>query len=283
MLSNGYGGAGHLLPFVLVALALHAALILGLKFKTVLPDPVEQKRLEITLVRAPVPEPPRQAEYLAAENQLGTESKPRSEPMAKSAVPESKPPVGATRGTAKGKEAMVTKPMRSLSAPRSERAQETPPSPMAEAAPAQITAESLNRQIAEFGEAYLWAQHGMSNLRMVYINSVNAYKYKAAAYEKAWQEKVERIGNLNYPEQARRKNLTGSLVLSVGIRADGTVYKVQVRRSSGQPELDEAAKHIVHLAAPFAPFPVELREQADVLVITRTWKFFNGSRLETLP
>jgi protein TonB len=283
MLSNGSGGVWHLLPFLLVALALHVALILGLKFKTAFPDPVEQKRLEITLVRPPVPELPHQAEYLAAENQLGTESKPRSESMTKSAMPEPKPLVGVMRGAAKGKEAAVTKPIRSLSAPRSERVRETPSPPMAEAAPAQITTESLNRQIAEFGAAYLWAQHGMPNLRMVYINSVNAYRYKAAAYEKAWQEKVERIGNLNYPEQARRKNLTGSLVLSVGIRADGTVYKVQVRRSSGQPELDEAAERIVHLAAPFAPFPVELREQADVLVITRTWKFSNGARLETLP
>jgi protein TonB len=272
-----------LLPFVCVALAVHAALLFGLKFDAALPDPVERKRLEITLLRAPVSEPPPQAEYLAAENQVGTESNPRPEPVTKPVAPESKPTVGAPRGAAKGKEAVVTKPMRALSAARNERVREAPPQPTAEAAPAQITAESLYRQIAEFGEAYLRAQQRMSNLRMVYINSVNAHKYKAAAYEKAWQEKVERIGNLNYPEQARRKNLTGSLLLSVGIRADGTVYKVQVRRSSGQPELDEAAERIVHLAAPFAPFPVELREQADILVITRTWKFFNGSRLETLP
>lgn len=281
MLPSGY--TSHLLPFVLIALALHAALILGLKFKTVLPNPMEQKRLEITLVHTPVTEPPRQAEYLAAENQLGADSKSRSEPTAKLALPESKPSVGAMRGVTKGKDASSRKPVRSLSAPRNEHPRETLPSPMTEVAQTQITADSLNRQIAEIGESYLRAQGGTRNLRMVYIHSVNAYKYKAAAYERAWQEKVERIGNLNYPEQARRKNLTGSLVLSVGIRADGTVYKVQVRRSSGQPELDEAAKHIVHLAAPFAPFPVELREQADVLVITRTWKFFSGSRLETMP
>ena len=102
-------------------------------------------------------------------------------------------------------------------------------------------------------------------------------KYKAAAYEKAWQAKVERLGNLNYPNEARRKKLSGSLILSVGLNDDGSIYNIKVRHSSGHKVLDDAAVQIVRLAAPFAPFPDGLKEQADVLVITRTWKFFNNS------
>jgi protein TonB len=101
------------------------------------------------------------------------------------------------------------------------------------------------------------------------------------AYEQAWQEKVERIGNLNYPEQARREKLSGVLVLAVAIRQDGSLYSVQVLQPSGQPVLDEAAKHIVNLAAPFAGFPEELKKDAQILVITRTWRFLSNYRLET--
>ena len=118
---------------------------------------------------------------------------------------------------------------------------------------------------------------------MVYVNSVNAHKYKAAAYERTWQDKVERIGNLNYPDEARRKNLSGGLLLSVGIKPDGSIHSIQVRRSSGESVLDDAAVRIVRLSAPFSPFPEELKQEADVLVITRTWKFSNDNRVETSP
>ena len=119
--------------------------------------------------------------------------------------------------------------------------------------------------------------------KIVYVDSVSANKYKAASYEKAWQEKVERIGNLNYPDEARKQDLSGALLLSVGINSDGSIYGIKVRRSSGYQALDDAAIRIVRLSAPFAPFPEGLREEAEVLVITRTWKFFNDYSLATSP
>ncbi|GAB4507491.1 MAG: energy transducer TonB [Sulfuricaulis sp.] len=98
-------------------------------------------------------------------------------------------------------------------------------------------------------------------------------EYKYAAYMDAWRAKVERIGNLNYPDEAKRRHLMGNLVLDVALNADGSINEISVRRSSGQKFLDDAAIRIVELSAPFAPFPPEIRADMDVLHITRTWKF----------
>jgi protein TonB len=109
--------------------------------------------------------------------------------------------------------------------------------------------------------------------------SASTREYKYANYLDAWRRKVERIGNINYPDEARRKKLYGNLVLLVALRADGTIYEIKVRRSSGHKILDDAAIRIVRLAAPYAPFPTEIRKETDVLDITRTWQFLSGNRL----
>ena len=90
---------------------------------------------------------------------------------------------------------------------------------------------------------------------------------------------MERIGNLNYPDEAKRRKLYGNLVLAVTLRPDGTVEDLRLLRSSGHKLLDDAAKRIVSLAAPYAPFPREIREETDLLEITRTWQFLNSNRL----
>jgi protein TonB len=108
--------------------------------------------------------------------------------------------------------------------------------------------------------------------RRKFLNA-RTQEYKYAAYMDAWRAKVERIGNLNYPEEARRRRITGNLVLDVALKADGSVHVVSVKRSSGHKLLDDAAIRIVELAAPFAPFPTEIRAETDILHITRTWKF----------
>ncbi|UCH53636.1 MAG: energy transducer TonB [Pseudomonadota bacterium] len=108
--------------------------------------------------------------------------------------------------------------------------------------------------------------------RKKYLNA-RTQEYKYAAYMDAWRAKVERIGNLNYPEEAKRRGLQGSLVLDVTVRADGSVGSIAVRRSSGYKLLDDAATRIVELSAPFSPFPPDIRADTDELHITRTWKF----------
>lgn len=105
------------------------------------------------------------------------------------------------------------------------------------------------------------------------------HEYRFAQYVEDWRIKIERIGNLNYPEDARRNRIYGSLVLTVSIRADGSVESVEVNRSSGQRILDAAAIRIVRLAAPYAPLPPDIRKDTDVLSITRTWMFTPNNRL----
>lgn len=105
-------------------------------------------------------------------------------------------------------------------------------------------------------------------------------EYRFAQYIEDWRIKVERIGNLNYPQEARRQKLYGSLQLSVSIRADGSVENVEVSRSSGHRLLDAAAVHIVKLAAPYAPLPPDITKDVDILDITRTWTFTSSDRLE---
>lgn len=107
-----------------------------------------------------------------------------------------------------------------------------------------------------------------------------ADEYRFAQYVEDWRLKVERIGTLNYPEAARGK-LYGSLVLSVTIKNDGTLDKVEINRSSGHKILDDAARRIVQMAAPYAPFPPEIRRDTDILEITRSWNFTSDDNLST--
>ena len=105
-----------------------------------------------------------------------------------------------------------------------------------------------------------------------------AAEYRFAQYVDDWRQKVERVGNLNYPDAARGK-IYGSLRLAVSINADGTLASVEVERSSGHEILDRAAERIVRMAAPYARFPADIRRDTDILVITRTWNFAQGDRL----
>ena len=107
--------------------------------------------------------------------------------------------------------------------------------------------------------------------------SASTRKYKYAAYMEAWRAKVERVGNLNYPEEARRRKISGQLVLDVALNPDGKINQITIRSSSGHKVLDDAAIRIVELAAPYAPFPEAIRAETDVLHITRTWQFLDQS------
>ncbi|WP_369384822.1 energy transducer TonB [Methylobacillus glycogenes] len=92
---------------------------------------------------------------------------------------------------------------------------------------------------------------------------------------------MEKIGNLNYPEAAKEQKLYGKLELSVDIRADGSIEKIRITRSSGHKVLDDAAKRIVELAAPYAAFPEDIRKDFDIIGITRTWTFTKEDSLAT--
>ena len=106
--------------------------------------------------------------------------------------------------------------------------------------------------------------------------SASTREYEYATYLRAWVAKVERVGNLNYPDEARRRGLGGRLVMTVAVRRDGSIEEIVLNRSSGLGLLDQAAMRIVRLSEPYPPLP-QAKDNIDVLHITRTWQFQNGS------
>lgn len=108
--------------------------------------------------------------------------------------------------------------------------------------------------------------------------SASTQEYAYAAYLRQWVDRVERVGNLNYPDEARRRQLAGELVISVAIRRDGSVERADIIRSSGTPMLDDAALAIARLAEPYPPLPAT-GDEVDVLHVTRTWNFLPGGTL----
>jgi protein TonB len=105
-------------------------------------------------------------------------------------------------------------------------------------------------------------------------------EYRFAQYVEDWRQKVERIGNLNYP-QAAKGRLYGNLLLTVAIKNDGSLERVELNRSSGHKLLDDAALRIVRMAAPYAVFPDAIRRDTDIIEITRTWSFTGTDQLQT--
>jgi periplasmic protein TonB len=113
-----------------------------------------------------------------------------------------------------------------------------------------------------------------------FINS-RTKEYVAATYMRHWIDKIERLGNADYPDEAIRNKLSGTLILDVVINADGSLLKIDLRRSSGHQILDDAARRIVRMASPYHPFPEKLLKQADILHITRSWEFLSSHELRS--
>lgn len=132
---------------------------------------------------------------------------------------------------------------------------------------------NLQAQIARQTQAY------QERPRKRFIGA-NAREYRFAQYEEDWRAKIERVGTLNYPAEARGKHY-GMLQLTVTIRPDGSVDSIELNHSSGLKILDAAAHRIVQLASPFAAFPDSIRKDTDLLVITRTWFFAQGDKVRT--
>jgi protein TonB len=264
---------------ILMALGLHAMVLLGvgfvLDFKP-LTHPLET--LDVVLVNWRSESNPDEADFLAqASQQGGGESTETSRPSQEN--------TGASPGPADGVDALD---------------QLEQASSVADAAREQILIEEDNTEFAQqitsieqpeppLPSAAILMQESMtmaklqpgiqrdresqSKLPRRKWISANTREYEFAAYMQAWVAKVERVGNLNYPEEVRRLKLVGDLVMTVGINIDGSVESIDIRRSSGLPQLDQAATRIVRLAGPYSPLPEHINASVDVLHITRTWRF----------
>jgi protein TonB len=108
--------------------------------------------------------------------------------------------------------------------------------------------------------------------------SASTQEYAWANYLRAWVDRAERVGNLNYPDEARRRKLAGTVVINIGIRRNGAVERADIVQSSGIPLLDEAALRIAKLAEPYPPLP-KTQEDPDILNVVRTWQFLPGGEL----
>jgi protein TonB len=263
--------------------AIHALIILGVTFDIDVIKRQSGKMLEIALVKTPDKLRPDKADFLAQEDQLGSgiaEEKALNQKQATKTPQKKQAEVTKDQKTQKARAAAE----RILTQQTAEVAVEVSNKPIPDKVKTLTTADLL-KQSQEIAKLQAEINESIDSYsrrpRKLHINSINAHKYKAASYEAAWQRKIERVGNLNYPGDVRRKKLSGTLVLSVELHADGQLKKIIINQRSGHKAIDDAAINIVKLAAPFAPFPVELRKDVDILVITRTWQFLNEGSLRT--
>jgi len=269
---------------IFVALAFHALLILGISFNLMDDIPSETlTTMEITLVHNKSQDEPDKADYLAQANQLGggdTEEKVRdSSPFSNNAptqekgiAPDSQRELALPTTTTKQDKIEYLTAENAEQRVDSEKQKLPFPEINKKMSAAQLFERSqeiarLSAKIQEIKKSYaMTPQHN-------YVRGANAKEFRFASYMDAWRTKVERIGNLNYPEAAVRKGINGSLLLDVAINADGTLNDVRILRSSGHKILDTAAKRIVRLAAPYPPLTEEIKKDTDILHIPRVWHF----------
>jgi protein TonB len=275
---------------LVLAIGMHAMAIWGISFEFERPSPSRSdSSLEIIVVRnTRDPEAVEKPEFLAQTSQQGSSnSVVKTRP--KVAAPGLPVPTPSDMASPPARIPQVTErprePHRKVitqkSAPRKRVAYQPEPKPPEKKilpSAAQILASS-SQEIARITAALDLKTEAYSQRPRRRHISASTQEYKYAAYLEAWRKKIERIGNLNYPDQAKRRKLYGNLVLHVAVKADGSVERISIRKSSGYKILDDAAISIVRLAAPFAPFPREIREETDILDITRTWQFLNNNRL----
>jgi protein TonB len=262
-----------------LAISVHAAIILGVGFVW----NAQRDRapaIEVTLAQHEDAVAPDKADFLAQANQQGSgddaevQERTTSEEAAfhedvfrevradvtpREARPAPDPHAVVTTRVARDEKASTTPVERETQAP------ETPQSrPVLNLSP---DIASIEARIDED------EQMRARGPRVRRLTSVSARSTVDAYYLQSWRRKVEAVGNLNYPDEARRDHLYGSLRLLVAITPDGGLKEVRVLDSSGHKVLDDAAVRIVKLAAPFAPFPEAMRADTDVLEIIRTWQF----------
>ena len=270
-----------------VAVVLHMTLILGLGFQLADP-PAISKTLEITLSSFKSEQAPKEADFLAQDNQQGsgtlehkaapktTEVAPFQDTQINRVTPPQAAPRQVPEDTPRAAVATLTPQPVKTPAKNEQRKTDTPARPVPEFDSAQLSAEIASLEADLAREQQLYAKRP----KIHRLNAASTMRDKGAWYKDEWRRKVERIGNLNYPDEARREGLYGSLRLLVSIRRDGSLHEVQVLEKSGHAVLDQAAMRIVHLAAPYAPFTGDLAD-FDRLEIIRTWRFERGDRLSS--
>ena len=266
-----------------LSVLVHAMLVLGIGFAAEDAAPVVPT-LDVILSQTRSELTPAQADFLAqASNQGGGEHDRSTRPTAPQAGPLPQPEDGLAPRPLRAQTPAPSPPpdARVIS---SIRAEETVPTaqPTPDVAPAPLPPgqEKIARDIEMArlaAEIQLRSQQYAKRPKRKFV-SASTKEYAWAQYLRSWVDRVERVGNLNYPDEARRRRIGGLVVISVGVRRDGSVESTRIIQSSNIPMLDNAAIRIVQLSAPYEPLP-KTREEPDVLHVTRTWQFLPGGEL----
>ena len=275
---------------VFLAVALHAALILGVTFTYVTSKP-STHTMEVTLAQQRAKRRPENADFLAQFNQVGSgtlEEKaimtaPTEAQFQDTEIRETSqdvPQSASLKAVEQRQTAITTTTRTDHNVTVDSEATETAPQKAEFENKKSLQARAL--EIASL-EARIDRQRQIyaKRPRIKRLTSLSTASSADAFYLNSWRRKIESVGNLNYPQKARKNKLYGSLRLMVAILPDGSLKEVALLESSGHQVLDDAAVRIVRLSAPYAPFPDALRQSTDVLEIIRTWQFRKNSSLRS--
>ncbi|HEX7112135.1 MAG TPA: energy transducer TonB [Mizugakiibacter sp.] len=268
---------------LLFSLIVHAVVALGLTFEFAKPAP-SLPALDVTLVTSANAEAPDKADFLAQANNRGGGNADRvRRPSQLFSSPLPKPSNGLAPRPLTPAAPQPSDPSgpQVLTRARSDYQAPNDPDRRAQPVDAQQRSElTVDRRLemARLAAEVRQESEALAKRPSKKFISASTREYAYAAYMKAWVTRIERVGNLNYPDEARRRQLHGDLVLTVGLSRDGSIKSIDVIQSSGHKVLDDAAMRIVRLAGPFPPIP-HGRERVDELYITRTWQFLPGDIL----
>lgn len=264
---------------IFLALVFHGVVILGMGFAPEDPEPTDTS-LDVTMAKRASEEAPENPDFVAEADQKGSgdlgetrelttteRASLRDRRMQRATPPQTEPDASEASPETR---AVTTRTETSLRVP-----EET------EAEPASEPDSSPHKSLLERSRNIASLEARLSDQRNAYakrprinrVTSVSTMHEVGAAYVRAWQDRIERTGNLNYPEEARRRGLHGDVRMLVSINRDGSVRDMRVLQSSGHAILDDAARRIVRQASPFEPFSERMTEKQDVLEIIRTWSF----------
>ncbi|NMT62599.1 energy transducer TonB [Marinobacter orientalis] len=264
-----------------MALALHAIVVLGITFA---PEPPRSsaQTMEITLSQFDDETDPDKADFLAQTSQKGSGSEdepvemtsPQPSEISQQEIAEVQPePRSQVAPTQQQEQPVVQTEARSerrVSKPETARPEPEEPLPVREKR--SLMERSL--EIASLEARFDQQQRAYAKKpRVMRVTAASTLKSTNAWYVQNWVGKVTRVGNINYPTEARRAGIYGTLRMLVSLQKDGTIKELAILESSGSTVLDDAAIRIVRMAAPFAPFPDDMRENIDELEIIRTWVF----------
>jgi protein TonB len=264
-----------------MALAVHAMVVLGITFAPEQPRSSAQT-MEITLSQFDDKEAPEKADFLAQTSQQGSGTEeevqemttPQPAEISQPEVAQVQPePPSTTRPQPKEERPVVqteSPSSQKVQQPQDQTAPEEEPLPVREKK--SLMERSL--EIASLEARFDAQQRAYARKpRVMRVTAASTLKSTNAWYVQNWVSKVTRVGNINYPTEARRAGIYGTLRMLVSLKKDGTIKEVAILQSSGSTVLDDAAIRIVRMAAPFAPFPEEMRQEVDELEIIRTWSF----------